>query len=429
MVDKTFYKLFAILFLTCAALVPMESLVAQPFPQREIFHLASWILDSSRDSITISFACAIPYNRIIFAKAENVPGSSVVHDVFEADLSFSIDASDSVTGIDHHRLSQSKIIANEFSITQDASHRAENIVTMTLPKSVYKISAEVRDDDQQISYMNTTETKRLNDSLSTFTSVFADSMNDSAMAPIIINDAARFPGPIIFALLTNDSTTRGLSLKLETLDGSIIKSDSLPPRKATFQPVDSNGNVSFQIVHSMDHSLYLGEFKVDTLDEGEYQIEADLNGKVDKIRFNYLWIDKPVSLRNFKTALSLLKYVAPDSVFSYLNSGNDKEQREKFGRNWKSRDPTPETAYNELEAEYYERADYAFEHFRTISVDDGTATDRGKAYILFGKPMSVKREFRSDGTYEIWYYPNHKKNLIFKEKGVGNFVLFQTENL
>jgi GWxTD domain-containing protein len=427
MADKTLNKLFMVFLLTVAIFIPVGLAQTQALPQREHFHLTSWILDSSADSVTISFAYAIPYNKLIFTRARSV--SDPLVNTFEADLTFSIDATDSVTGINHHRVSWSKIVTKDFSVTQAATRKAEDAITMMLPRSVYKISAEVRDDNQQISYMNTTETRRLNDSLSAFTLVFVDSMDNGKFSPIMMNGVAPFPKPISFALLTKDSTAHDLSLNLQTLTGSTIQSDSLPSQRTTLEPTDSDGTVSFRMVHSADHLLYLGEFKVDTLDEGEYQIEAKINGKADKIHFHYLWMDKPISLRNFKTALSLLKYLAPDSTFSYINSGSDKEEKEKFDQYWKSHDPTPKTAYNELEAEYYERADYAHEHFRTISADDGAATDRGKAYILFGKPASVRREFRSDGTYEIWSYPSQKKNLVFKEKGAGDFILYRTENL
>lgn len=429
MVDRTFYKLFAFLVFTSAAFVPVGSAWTQPLPQRETFHIASWILDSSRDSITISFAYAIPYNKLIFTKARNIPGVSVGQEAFEADLSFSIDATDSATGTNHHELNQRKIIATDFSITQDPAHRAEDILTMMLPKSVYKISAEVRDENQQISYLNTAETKRLNDSSVTFSTFFVDSMNGGTFSPVFMNNVAPFPRPITFSFLTGDSITHNIYLKLETLAGSVIKTDSLSPQKEALAPIDTNRTVLFQIVPSVSHLIYLARFEVDSLDEGEYQIETNLNGTMKKIRFHYSWIDKPSTLRNLTTALSLLKYFVPDSIFSFINSGNDKAKKEKFDRYWKSYDPTPKTAYNELEAEYYERADYAFEHFRTISADDGTTTDRGKAYILFGKPFNVKREFRTDGTYEIWYYPNHKKDLVFKEKGPGDFTLYRTENL
>jgi GWxTD domain-containing protein len=428
MMDRINRKLFALLLLS--VLAPARCTWAQPpLPQIESFPFASWILGSSKDSVIISFGYAIPYRRLIFTKSQDISEGTARQEILGANLSFSVDANDSATEINYHRFNPNKIVVKDFAVTQDPEHFAEGIITMTLPKSVYKVSAEVRDDNQQITYLNRTETKRLTDSVSALSVIFADSTTRNNIFPIFMNDVSFFPNPITFAILVPDSVNLNISLKLETVAGAIIKSDSMSPQKATLVPVDTNGSSLFRVTPCINRSIYLAKFEIDSLDEGEYDIEVDLNGKIDKIHFHYLWADKPSSLKNFKTALALLKYVVPDSVFSYLNSGSDSEKKEKFDRYWKSHDPTPKTAYNELEAEYYERADYAFDHFRTVSADDGDATDRGKAYILFGRPADVRREFRSDGTYEIWYYPNHKKDLIFKEQGPGNFILYRTEDL
>jgi len=426
--DRITYKLSA--FLLFAVFVPIRSVWAQPnLPQRENFPLASWILDSSRDSVIISFGYSIPYSRLIFTKPEDNSEGAAAKETLEAHLSFSIDATDSATEVNYHEFSPNRIVAKDFAVTQDPDHFAEGIVTMTLPKSIYKVSAEVRDDNQQITYLNRAETKRLTGYLNAAPVIFADSATKNNIFPVFMNDVAVFPKQIVIAILISDTAARDICLKLETATGALIESDSLSPQKGTLVPVDTNENVSFQIAPSANRSIYLARFDIDSLNEGDYDIEAGLNGKIEKIRFHYLWADKPFSLRNLNTALALLKYVVPDSVYSYLTSGSDKEKKEKFDQYWKSHDPTPKTSYNELEAEYYERADYAFDHFRTVSADDGAATDRGKAYILFGKPADVRRELLSDGTYEIWYYPNHKKDLIFKEEGAGNFILYRAEDL
>jgi len=103
--------------------------------------------------------------------------------------------------------------------------------------------------------------------------------------------------------------------------------------------------------------------------------------------------------------------------------------RKAFDAYWDSKDPTPATAYNELEAEYYRRADYAVEAFKTVGTTNGAETDRGKAYILYGKPDIIRREYRTDGTYDVWHYPNLGRNIVFRQRGFGDFELYQTEKL
>ncbi len=426
---------------------------AQPIPQignspltNPAYGFSNWIVNSSKDSATVSFTYSVPFSKIIFIKHAGNPVRR--NETFDAILTFSIDATDSVTGINYHNFHVKKITANNFDLTQNSKIFAEDIVTMTLPKSVLKVSAELIDDGQQITYLS--ETKSENFARERFagilSTIFLDSLSEKTIYPNLHNNIARFPGNIDAVFLTEDTGSIPITLKLEANKNGpasspqsilICKLDSLSPLKAVLQAMedsgaerDSDSSISFAIIPSSTHSLYIAKFDVDTLQEGTYSIEVSLNGKSEKLHFSYLWFDKPFTLKNFPLALSLLKYIVTDSIFSYISSGNNEEQREKFNEYWKSHNTIPKTAFNELEDEFYQRADYAYEHFKTISENNGAATDRGKAYILFGKPAEVKREFRSDGTYEIWYYPSQKKSLMFREQGIsGEFKLYKTEDL
>ncbi len=142
-----------------------------------------------------------------------------------------------------------------------------------------------------------------------------------------------------------------------------------------------------------------------------------------------LWLDKPFTLLNFTLTHSLFKYISPDSMYSNINSGGRGQIREKFDSFRKSHDPTPGIAFNRLEAEYHEREDYTFEHYRSFATRKGAATNRGKTYVLFDKPESVRREFRSDWASEIWNCPNLQRSLVFKEENFGEFKLCQTETI
>src|SRR5882762_3202832 len=61
------------------------------------------------------------------------------------------------------------------------------------------------------------------------------------------------------------------------------------------------------------------------------------------------------------------------------------EERERFIEEfWRRRDPDPDTDENEFKEEYYERIAYANEHF--ASGIPGWKTDRGRIWIMYGKP-------------------------------------------
>ncbi|HSM84850.1 MAG TPA: GWxTD domain-containing protein, partial [Candidatus Limnocylindrales bacterium] len=73
------------------------------------------------------------------------------------------------------------------------------------------------------------------------------------------------------------------------------------------------------------------------------------------------------------------------SAFKKLTTNAERDQFiEQF---WLRRDPTPDTAENEYKEEHYRRIAYANEHFAAGM--PGWKTDRGRIYIMYGKPDSI----------------------------------------
>ena len=73
------------------------------------------------------------------------------------------------------------------------------------------------------------------------------------------------------------------------------------------------------------------------------------------------------------------------------------EEREQFiGAFWHLRDPDPDTDENEYREGFYERVEYANEHFSSGVA--GVKTDRGRIYLRFGRPDEVESH-PAGGTY------------------------------
>ena len=78
------------------------------------------------------------------------------------------------------------------------------------------------------------------------------------------------------------------------------------------------------------------------------------------------------------------------------------EEREQFiGEFWHLRDPDPDTEENEYREAYYERVEYANEHFS--SGVRGVNTDRGRIYLKYGKPDEIESH-PSGGAYTLASY-------------------------
>ncbi len=222
--------ILASLFLACSS-----PAAAQPF-QREgntraanfSADLSQWIINSSADSVTVSFTYSVPYSRIIFIKHAGLRVSN--DDTFDAILTFSVDASDSVSGINYHGIQVKKIRTSDFDLTQNSKAAAEDLITMTLPKSIFKTSVELRDDSQQISYLS--ETKRLSivsqarnhtaqseGTSEILSTIFLDSLSKNYIWPNPRNGIAPFPHTIIAAILIEDTDALPLNFRLENRKG------------------------------------------------------------------------------------------------------------------------------------------------------------------------------------------------------------------
>ena len=82
---------------------------------------------------------------------------------------------------------------------------------------------------------------------------------------------------------------------------------------------------------------------------------------------------------------------------AFKQLSNDEERDNFIEAFWQRRDPTPDTEENEYKEEHYQRIAYANEHF--AAGVPGWRTDRGRIYIVYGKPDEIDSH-PSGGTYE-----------------------------
>ena len=109
--------------------------------------------------------------------------------------------------------------------------------------------------------------------------------------------------------------------------------------------------------------------------------------------------------------------ITDDERKAFKNLSND-EEREAFIENfWARRNPNPDSPDNTYREEHYRRIAYANEHY--AAGKPGWKTDRGRIYIMWGKPDSIdshpsggsyQRPFDEGGgetstyPFEVWHY-------------------------
>jgi GWxTD domain-containing protein len=102
---------------------------------------------------------------------------------------------------------------------------------------------------------------------------------------------------------------------------------------------------------------------------------------------------------------------------------------------WEVRNPTPGLSSNEFKEEFYRRVAYADSFYGKDSGSQGWRTDRGRTYILFGKPqtsMSYHGNQELNAT-ELWFYSNPGLSelppffyvLFYEPNGAGGYRIYQ----
>ena len=220
--------------------------------------------------------------------------------------------------------------------------------------------------------------------------------------------------------LSVGSENRDTVLTKKLTEQDFIFVDSFDLNSSETTDLTLNGTISQD-----GHRFAVVNIPNQNFENASYRIVLHEDGKekpVDTRRVNSQWLDMPVSLYNLDIAIEMMKFIVDESQLNRLRSGSTAEKEKKFREFWNQRDPSPNTEFNELMAEYYNRIDYAYNNFSSLQTP-GFETDQGRAYILYGPPENIERRLPADApTREVWEYNN--RTLIFEATtGFGDFRL------
>jgi GWxTD domain-containing protein len=168
----------------------------------------------------------------------------------------------------------------------------------------------------------------------------------------------------------------------------------------------------------------LGAYTV-TVSVRSYKDSDTLVPAIKQKAFVVRWSSAPMSVTNLDLAIRQMRYIAKDDEYAKIEKApDDTEKRRLFEEFWRRRDPNPDTKRNEFMEEYYNRVQYANEHFSNYL--EGWRTDMGMVFILLGSPNNVERHpFDIDSKpYEVWAYYDLNRQLVFiDETGFGDYRL------
>ncbi|MBD3165615.1 GWxTD domain-containing protein [bacterium] len=167
---------------------------------------------------------------------------------------------------------------------------------------------------------------------------------------------------------------------------------------------------------------------ISSLSHGRYVIELQVRTRnttaLKGAQFRIKMAGLPNVINDLDTAIRQLRYIEKrKSVKEMLRSKGTRKET-LFRKFWKERDPTENTAANELMEEYYWRVSRANQMFGSFR--DGWETDRGEVFVRYGVPDQIERHPYSINSqpYEIWYYHRHNRRFVFvDEMGFGEYRL------
>ena len=188
--------------------------------------------------------------------------------------------------------------------------------------------------------------------------------------------------------LSLDRALRVLLITVLGLTASAVIAQDKPQDKAKDAPKDEPQASQ----PATDKASAQGQQPADAVDPLKRPADEKLRKKNAKALKQELskpykkWLDEDVT------------YIITDEERAAFKQLSNDEERDAFIEAfWQRRDPTPDTEENEFKEEHYQRIAYANEHF--AAGVPGWKTDRGRIYIVFGKPDEIESH-PSGGSYE-----------------------------
>jgi len=119
---------------------------------------------------------------------------------------------------------------------------------------------------------------------------------------------------------------------------------------------------------------------------------------------------------------------------AFLHLATDQEREAYVERFWELRNPEPNSGRNEFKEEFYRRIAYANAFLGREAGSDGWRTDRGRTYILLGRPQTSMSYLGHQELYpvELWFHANPGLPelppffyvLFYEKDGIGGYRFY-----
>ena len=413
-----------------------SSIFAQPDNDRpqflQKFPFESEIISLPRidGDFSVYFTYKIPYRMLVFERKE---------ESFNAGFRVIVEVLDKDSKLVTRDIKDSRVSVNDFDSTNDFNLFLQDFIYFKLKPGNYKIATLISDMNSTGELPQKPIELNLNDSKDKIVQhpLVINSMEiicDEQKAFILANSGGNVPfssDKFHLIIPVTDTSITEIDVIIENNDELVISTKVTESYVIPVGITDCKGQLS---VTSNPETIALRNFVLrnvnDKLTEGEVVLKIINDDKSidEKYQSKIVWFNKPFSLMDPEKAIEYLGYIESDSVVYSLLSQSSSDYPKILNSYWSKFDPTPETAYNEVMFEFYNRVDYTIKEFKGIGKENGAKSDRGMVYIRLGKPDKIERLSNPQGqVMEIWTYSNPERKFTFVDKkGIGDFSL--TEN-
>ncbi|HPI37413.1 MAG TPA: GWxTD domain-containing protein [Ignavibacteriaceae bacterium] len=379
-----------------------------------------------KDSVVVFFTYRVENNSVVFEKKG---------DNYSASFRFNCEILDSVSNVVVRDINEEFVTVAKFENTNTSELSTTGLMKFVIPEGNYELTIRFVDGNSKRETelfpvkINAVTTKSRNYLKPLI--VFNEKRKcETKLTYEVFNYGNSFPfsgADVKLLIPVNDSSIQKLFAFIQS-DGDSFKFEM---EKSVYISPELNkcdNSIIIDDENSNSVKCFIIENFSNLLNEGKFTLKLSREGfdRPDTLfSFDVRWFNKPVSLRNIDFAIQVLKHIEDKSVIDSLLKGNSRSVKEKFENYWKRYDPTPETKYNELMHEFYQRVDFAVTNYSSLDKKNGADTDRGKTYLRFGKPDNIERTVSQQGRItEIWTFEKIGRKFVFVDvRGMGNFQL------
>ena len=335
------------------------------------------------DKINSQLIITIPNNKMVFYKDGNA---------FKSNLSFNIIVNDVNDNIVINDSWDEQVKENYFEDTKSNNKLVIN-KNLLLSEGSYRLNLFINDYNNHLSWYK---------------------KND-----FTVDRKLGFPEISIYQKKNNQfkHIMNDQILDLDTIWINSLSTDDFTDFKINYKYYSTTLDTSKLVFEGLvDNDIYSGYFPIEIIDDffNTLEINMVLNDKNKKKVINF---NREIDIEfDYSLLIGPMQYILENSEFSLYrkyNALNDSSKIEYIINYWNLN----ENENNDLFAEFYKRVIYTNKNFGYSSAS-GWESDRGKIYIIYGKPIDVKNQFDIDGDYEIWVYKNNLQFVFVNRYGI-----------